>query len=211
MPPTPGESRKRQLRLLFWPLPAWLCAHAQTRPLEKSSSRPSMASSNRINRRTPNIVNPPAKTADNGMATKTIRLVSSLFYTISCDTWVGLPCTFRHVDPYFNHYGSDVSSTKWAQVRIRAPDPGLASLLGQNTEYRNRTSSSWSKAIARTRTILMTILLQGLEFASSQHYDNPCTLGLPPCGYKKRSLGSPGDRGQHLIVCPPLSILSKPG
>jgi hypothetical protein len=30
----------------------------------------------------------------------------------------------------------------------------------------------------------------------------------PPCGYKRRSPGSPKNRGHHFTVCPPLSILA---
>jgi hypothetical protein len=105
-------------------------------PWEKSPSCPSMASAHDINSRTPNATNPPAKTDDTGMATETTGLVSGPLYTIPHDTWVGLPCTFCHTDRYFNHYVSVVSSTRWARVHIRAPDPGLGSLFGQNTGYR---------------------------------------------------------------------------
>jgi hypothetical protein len=75
-----------------------------------------MASAN-IKRRTPDTVNLPPKTADDGMATEITRLVSSLLYTIPYDTQAELPCTFYHVGRYFNHYSSNVSSTRWARVR----------------------------------------------------------------------------------------------
>jgi hypothetical protein len=101
-----------------------------------------MALANNINRRTSDAVNPPAKIVDNRMASKITMLVSGLLYNISYDTRDGLPCTFYRDDLYFNHYGSNVSSAGWARVRIRAPDPGLGSLLGQNMGYRNLSTSS---------------------------------------------------------------------
>jgi hypothetical protein len=44
----------------------------------------------------------------NRMATENTWLVSSPIYAIR----VGLPCTFHHTHRYFNHYGSDLSSTR---------------------------------------------------------------------------------------------------
>jgi hypothetical protein len=61
------------------------------------------------------------------MAIETTGLVSSLLYAIRDE----LPCTFH----YFNNYNSDNSSTRWARVRVRAPNPGLGSLLGQDMGY----------------------------------------------------------------------------
>jgi hypothetical protein len=75
-----------------------------------------MASANNINRRTPNAVNPPTKTANNRMASEITMLVSGLLYNIPYDTWDGLPCTFYHADHYFNHYGSNVLSIGWVKV-----------------------------------------------------------------------------------------------
>jgi hypothetical protein len=65
------ESHRRPPQLLIRPHPAWLCTHAQTRPRsrEKSSSHSSMASAN-IKRRTPDTVNLPPKTADDGWLQK---------------------------------------------------------------------------------------------------------------------------------------------
>jgi hypothetical protein len=80
---------------------------------------------NNIDRRTPDATNPSAKIADNGMATETTGLVSSPLYTIRDR----LPCTYHHTHRYFNNYDTNVSSTTWARARIRAPDPGLGSLL----------------------------------------------------------------------------------
>jgi hypothetical protein len=43
---------------------------------------------------------------------------------------------------------------------------------------------------------------------STTMYDNPCTHGLPPCGYKRRSPGSPGEGNTTLHRWPPRSILA---
>jgi hypothetical protein len=48
---------------------------------------------------------------------------------------------------------------------------------------------------------------RGSDSSPLQWLDDLCTPGLPPCGYKRRSPGSPGDRGQHFTVGSPLSIL----
>jgi hypothetical protein len=93
---------------------------------------------NNIDRRTPDAIKPSTKTADNWMATEIAGLVSSLLYAIH-DEFL---CTFHHTYYYFNNYGSDDSSTRWAQVRVRAPDPALGTLLGQDMGYRGQTSSS---------------------------------------------------------------------
>jgi hypothetical protein len=106
-------------------------------------------------RRTPDATNPSAKTTGNEMATETTGLVSSPLYTIRD----GLPCTFYHTHRCFNNYDLDISSTRWARVRVQAPDPSLDTLLGQNAGYKGQTSSTWSKATARRRTIPVAILL----------------------------------------------------
>jgi hypothetical protein len=62
------------------------------------------------------------------MATEIIGLVSSPLYAI----WDGLPYTFHHTLRYFNNYGG-ISFTRWARVRIRAPNLSLGSMLGQDT------------------------------------------------------------------------------
>jgi hypothetical protein len=104
---------------------------------------------NNIDKRTPDTTNPSTKTSDNGVATKTIGLVSSLLYTLRDK----LLSAFHHTYHYFNNYGSNNTSTRWARVRIRALDPGLCSLLSQDTGYRGRTSFQWSKATSRTEAI----------------------------------------------------------
>jgi hypothetical protein len=73
-----------------------------------------MALANNINRRTPNVVNRLVKTVDDKMATETTRLASNLVYAIPDDVRTELPCTFYHVERYFNHYGPNVSSPGWA-------------------------------------------------------------------------------------------------
>jgi hypothetical protein len=79
---------------------------------------------NNIDKRTHDATNHSIKTADNEMAIETTGLVSSLLYAI----WEELSCAFHHTYHYFNNYDSNDTSTKWARVRIRAPDPGLGSL-----------------------------------------------------------------------------------
>jgi hypothetical protein len=144
MPPTPRESRRRALWLLFWPLPAWLRVRAQPNIDLKRNIRLAWGwpRPNNVNKRMPDATNPSTKTAYNRMATETIGLVSNPL----CVIWGGLPCTFHHTHCCFINYSSGVSSARWARVRVRAPDPSLNSLLGQDTGYRGRTSSSWSES-----------------------------------------------------------------
>jgi hypothetical protein len=57
-----------------------------------------MATTNDINRRTPDAVNPPTKIADDGMATETTRLASNLLYAIPDDARTKLSCNFYDVE-----------------------------------------------------------------------------------------------------------------
>jgi hypothetical protein len=88
-----------------------------TSPSEESSASPEVSFGLRRNSTSPEI---------------------SLLYAIRDE----LPCTFHHAYHYFNNCDSDNTSTRWAWVCIRAPDPGLDSLLGQDTGHKNHTSFS---------------------------------------------------------------------
>jgi hypothetical protein len=159
---------------------------------------------NNIDIRTSDATNPSAKTANYGMATKTTKLVLNPLYAIR----VRLPCTFHHIHRYFSHYGSDVLSTRWARVHIRAPDPGLGSLLGQDTDAGTKHPPPDQRQQPGHEPSQWPYCYRGSVSPTLNNYDNPCTLGLPPCGYKRRSPGPPWDRGQHFTVCHPCSILS---
>jgi hypothetical protein len=65
------------------------------------------------------------KDADNGFATGP---TSSLLYAIQEE----LPCTFHHTYHIFLNYDSDNTSIRQTRVRVRALDPGLGTLLGQD-------------------------------------------------------------------------------
>jgi hypothetical protein len=84
-----------------------------------------------IDKRTFDATNSSAEMADNGVATEAAGLMPRLFYAIR-DT---LSCAFHHTYHYFNNYDSDNTSTRQAQARIRAPHPGLSSLLGKDARY----------------------------------------------------------------------------
>ena len=69
-------------------------------------SRPSPVSANSINIEMYDVVDPPANTAEDGMATETARPVSNPLSAIPNDARARLPHTFYHVEHYFNHYES---------------------------------------------------------------------------------------------------------
>jgi hypothetical protein len=84
------------------------------------------------------------------------------FYTIRDR----LPCTFHHIYHCFNNNDSDNTSIRYAQVRVRAPNPGFGSLLGQDARYRGQTSSPWFKSTISTKAIPSPIPATGLGFVS---------------------------------------------
>jgi hypothetical protein len=61
-----------------------------------------------IDERTPDVTNPSAETANNGLATETAGPMSSLLYAIRGE----LPCAFHHTYHYFNNYDSDNTSPR---------------------------------------------------------------------------------------------------
>jgi hypothetical protein len=94
--------------------------------------------------------------------------MSSILYTIPHVTRAKLPSTFHHTDRYLNHYGSNVSSTRWGRVRIRAPDSSLGSLLGQIRIQEPDIHLPIKDNIQDRSHPGGAILLQGLKITPSQ-------------------------------------------
>jgi hypothetical protein len=69
---------------------------------------------------------------------------SSPLYAI----WGELPCTYHHT-----YHCLDSTSIRQAQVRVRAPDPGLGSLLGQDAN----TGTGRPPPGSRVRTRLLSL------------------------------------------------------
>jgi hypothetical protein len=102
------------------------------------------------------------KATDDGMATEQM---SSLLYAIQKE----LLCTVHHTYHYFNNYDSDNTSIIQARVHIRASDPSLGSLLGQDENIgiiRPPPSSSQQPVQTPYR-------LQGLKLVSSPIHNKP--------------------------------------